>query len=68
MKFPTFDDARIGKVLKGTGIAALTGALTFLLGALDVYDVGAFTPIAVTILGALLNIIKVVGTKYEPTP
>ena len=59
-------NVKIEKMLKGAGLAALTGLLTFFLGYINVYDVGIFTPVAVTIIGFLLNLAKVAATKYEP--
>lgn len=67
---PKFEDLisnqKIEKVLKGAGISALVGALTFFLGYLDVYDVGVATPVAVTAIGIFVNILKTALTKYEP--
>ena len=57
---------KIEKVLKGAGISALVGMLTFFLGYIDVYDVGIATPIAVSAIGICLNILKAALTKYEP--
>ena len=56
----------IGKILKGGGIAALAGFLTYFLGYLNAIDIDVREPIIYSLLGTLVNGAQVLAKKYLP--
>lgn len=52
-----------GKLLRGAGISAVVGGLTYLISVLGPDDLGAYTPFVVTGLGILVNALKLALSK-----
>lgn len=56
---------KLNKISKGLAIAMGGAGVTYLLGVLDVIDVGVQTPLIVAIASSLLNAIRVWLKKVE---
>ncbi len=54
----SFDKATIGKIVRGTLIAAGGAALTYGLQYLLTVDFGVYTPLVVMVLSSLINMTK----------